>query len=662
MTNPDPVISGSDTLTYDGTDQFSKFTLTAPSGTVDVMGKAFNISGSASTVGWSLVTQVIKDAGTYTVTASHTDGRTIQKQVTVNKATSSIAFNDYPLSYTYTTRSRVNPTADQLTLTGAGYNDVTFTWYKGSVADANKLDSAPADAGSYYLVASISESNNTSGSSTTSGAITVNPKEVSSPTIELSGTSFEYTGSEIRPEVVSVKDGETVIPASEYTVEYANTTNVGDNATVTIVDKDGGNYTVNGSTTFQITKASATVTQAPTANTLTYNGSAQELVTEGTATGGTMMYSLDENNNFSANIPTATDAGDYTVWYKVVGDANHSDTQPVEVKITIAKAMPSVTDVQVSDSIGTIYDTTDISTITLTYTGSAGTVKLTEGQTLHAGSGTYTWTFTPADTANYNNATGTITLTVAEDTVQSIAVTTPPTKTTYTYGESLDITGMVVTATYASGATKPVTADMTVTPTELTTSVTALTISYGGKTTIQAITVNPKAVNNPTITLSDYSFEFTGKAITPTVVSVKDGETVIPAGEYTVSYSNNVNVGTNAALTITDKAGGNYTVSGSTTFEITKVKATVTKAPTANTLTYTGQPQALVTAGTATGGTMQYSTEENGTYDTAIPTGTNVGSYSVWYKVAGDANHSDTDRWRLRSPSARHPSPRPPCP
>src|SRR5699024_3539077 len=124
-------------------------------------------------------------------------------------------------------------------------------------------------------------------------------KEVSSPTIELSGTSVEYTGSEIRPEVVSVKDGETVIPASEYTVEYANTTNVGDNATVTIVDKDGGNYTVNGSTTFQITKASATVTQAPTANTLTYNGSAQELVTAGSAEGGTLVYSLMENGTYT---------------------------------------------------------------------------------------------------------------------------------------------------------------------------------------------------------------------------------------------------------------------------------------------------------------------------------------------------------------------------
>ena len=73
-------------------------------------------------------------------------------------------------------------------------------------------------------------------------------------------------------------------------------------------------------------------------------------------------------------------------------------------------------------------------------------------------------------------------------------------------------------------------------------------------------------VSNPTITLSGTSFEYTGEAIKPTV-TVKDGSTTIPASEYTVSYSNNKNVGM-ATVTITDMKGGNYTVSGSATFEI----------------------------------------------------------------------------------------------
>lgn len=47
-------------------------------------------------------------------------------------------------------------------------------------------------------------------------------------------------------------------------------------------------------------------------------------------------------------------------------------------------------------------------------------------------------------------------------------------------------------------------------------------------------------------------------------------------------------------------------------------------------LTYTGQAQALITAGSVTsGGTMQYSLTENGTYSEDIPTGTDAGTYTV---------------------------------
>lgn len=77
--------------------------------------------------------------------------------------------------------------------------------------------------------------------------------------------------------------------------------------------------------------------------------------------------------------------------------------------------------------------------------------------------------------------------------VSSIAVTTAPTKTSYTAGESFDATGMVITATYKDATTKAVT-DYTVSPSgALATTDTEVTITYseGGatKTTTQAITV-----------------------------------------------------------------------------------------------------------------------------------------------------------------------------
>jgi hypothetical protein len=72
-----------------------------------------------------------------------------------------------------------------------------------------------------------------------------------------------------------------------------------------------------------------------------------------------------------------------------------------------------------------------------------------------------------------------------------------------------------------------------------------------------------------------------------------------------VSYSSNTNAG-NASVTITDKTGGNYTVSGSTTFTITKAKGVVNTLPTNKAVTYNGNSQTLANAGSGTG-VMYYS-------------------------------------------------------
>ena len=57
---------------------------------------------------------------------------------------------------------------------------------------------------------------------------------------------------------------------------------------------------------------------APTlvGSTLTYNGSAQALVTGGSATNATIYYSTD-GSSWNTSVPTGTNAGNYTVYYKV---------------------------------------------------------------------------------------------------------------------------------------------------------------------------------------------------------------------------------------------------------------------------------------------------------------------------------------------------------
>ena len=92
---------------------------------------------------------------------------------------------------------------------------------------------------------------------------------------------------------------------------------------------------------FPATAASATT--APAGKSLLYTGKPQELVTEGAASGGTMLYSLD-GKTYAAELPTATDPGEYTVYYKVAGDASHVDSQTQTVTSTIAeKAYPAPT-------------------------------------------------------------------------------------------------------------------------------------------------------------------------------------------------------------------------------------------------------------------------------------------------------------------------------
>ncbi|SDB48721.1 hypothetical protein SAMN02910298_02462 [Pseudobutyrivibrio sp. YE44] len=59
-------------------------------------------------------------------------------------------------------------------------------------------------------------------------------------------------------------------------------------------------------------------------------------------------------------------------------------------------------------------------------------------------------------------------------------------------------------------------------------------------------------------------------------------------------------------------------------------------------LIYSGETQALITAGTSITGTVKYSTAENGEYTTTIPTGNLPGNYKVWWMIEGDRLHENS--------------------
>ena len=83
------------------------------------------------------------------------------------------------------------------------------------------------------------------------------------------------------------------------------------------------------------------------------------------------------------------------------------------------------------------------------------------------------------------------------------------------------------------------------------------------------------------------------------------------------------------------------------TVSVNAVPAELTVVPSANSLVYNGNDQALITEGEAEGGKVVYApgtkTEPTDDFSETIPTGKNAGTYYVWYKVKADDNHEDTE-------------------
>ena len=139
----------------------------------------------------------------------------------------------------------------------------------------------------------------------------------------------------------------------------------------------------------------------PTAQeNLTYTGQPQALITAGSVTsGGTMQYSLTENGTYSQNSPVGTDAGTYTVWYRVIGDANHNDTAPASVAVSIRQKPLTITEVTTASKT---YDgTTNAGITSVTFDN----VTLTRDTDY-----TVTASFDDAGVGSGKNVTATVTL------------------------------------------------------------------------------------------------------------------------------------------------------------------------------------------------------------------------------------------------------------
>ena len=318
--------------TYDGTAKTPSVTLVTTS-----EGTEYKLTaGTDYTADYSNNTNVPENANspqpTVTITGISQYTGTATQTFTINKAAASLTA----------------PTAKELTYTGAaqelintGSSNDGEMQYKLST-DTEWSTSIPkgTDKGTYTVNYKVIGDANHNDTESADVQVTIGAKSIANATITLSKESFDYNGETQKPEVTSVKDGETSLTANkDYTI-----TNEGgkDVNTYTVSITGTGNYTGTATKDFTINKVAASLT-APTAKELTYNGAAQELVNAGSTNDGEMQYKLSTETTWSTNIPTATNQGTYTVNYRVVGDINHFDSEIGEVTITINRAAAIVT-------------------------------------------------------------------------------------------------------------------------------------------------------------------------------------------------------------------------------------------------------------------------------------------------------------------------------
>lgn len=390
--------------------------------------------------------------------------------------------------------------------------------------------------------------------------------------------TFEWTNPSTKPDKAGDYQAEWTFTPAEGYEEYATAT---------------------GTVTIKVNKATPTF-NAPTAQeNLTYTGQEQALITAGSVTsGGTMQYSLTENGTYSQDIPVGTDAGAYTVWYRVIGDANHNDTTPASVAVSIGKKPLTITGVTAASKP---YDgTTDAGITSVTF----------DNVTLNRGTDyTVTANFDDAGVGNGKNITATVTLMGQASKNYALEQSSFPTTASIIKAAAPDFT-KETTLVIVNGHEKTYTVTLPALPVPKAPKEYG-TVTYGA----------------PTVNLSSTYYADGAK--------VEDGKLILPIQKNDVKTTGSVGTVT-VVIKSTNYEDITLTVNVNAT---NKLVPTVT-APTANALTYNGAEQALVTAGKTTGGTMLYRLD-NSEWSEQIPTAKNAGEYTVWYKVQGNAEYAD---------------------
>lgn len=311
-----------------------------------------------------------------------------------------ITFNTDSQSYTY------NGSAQAFSLTGPSVTGFDISYQQNGQTVTN-----PTDAGSYdVIITRAADDTYKAVNETISNGLVINSKAVTATISAIPDAT--YTGSNIEPTVI-VYDGQTVIPASEYTVSYSDNRNAG-TATVTLTDKAGGNYTVTGTTTFEILPKSISDAVITINGALTYNRTEQTQNVTVTLAGFDAV-TFDVSGNKQTNVNTS---GDYTL--TVTGNGNFTDSKNLDWNI--ATATP--TENPAKKTTARVIKGKTLADATVTngeILGIDGTTVLT---------GTFTW----VDSTKVINADGTEQIVFTPDSTNYAPITIDVAVSTYTTG------------------------------------------------------------------------------------------------------------------------------------------------------------------------------------------------------------------------------------
>lgn len=375
-----------------------------------------------------------------------------------------------------------------------------------------------------------------------------------------------YTGSQIKP-VPKIKNGTTTLKnGTDFTLTYQNNVNKG---TAKVYIKGKGNYSGSCSLTFSIT-ARPVSTLKITVPSATYNGKAQKPA----VTVKYNNYKFKNGTDYTLSYKNNTKIGTATVTVK--GKGKLSGTKSVTFKIN---AKP------IKNAVITYNNS-------LTYNGST----LSPAVTVKYGNATLkkNTDYTVAYSNNVNAGTGTITITGKGIYGGSV-------KKTFTI-KKLGISATAVSGTgnkvYTGSAIKPAPAvkaggrtlkngtDFTVSYKNNTEPGTATLIvngkgNYSGSVS-KTFKITARAINDVEVTVPDTVF--TGEQVRPDVVVSYGSYQFISDSDYTLSFKDNVNIGT-ASVVVTGKnhLSGSRTV----TFPIEKADISSTEIAVKN-ATFTG--------------------------------------------------------------------------